>query len=242
MLGFEYGAKKKVFLSGNVPSSMHDQTFIHCREISNPKSPILFRLANVLPGAKMKRGGEVVLLDTSPPELTDNRGEFVKEFLGEDDGGHIVDRNGSKNRVDIGEPTSMVQFISLEIVQLGFELIDNERVGIISVSMIENERVTKMNGMRSKVFNRKDGLDISFVLAAHVLTEEDSRFAEVGGLPRFITEATENPTEIASLSSISLLEDKEIISKKQRVDLRALVTELNPMNVVTVNGVLKSNG
>lgn len=73
--------------------------------------------------------------------------------------------------------------------------------------MIENEGVAKMNGIRSKIINREDSLDIRFVLIAHILAKKNSRFTEIWSLTRFSIEAIENPTDVMSFSSIGLTKD-----------------------------------
>jgi hypothetical protein len=62
--------------------------------------------------------------------------------------GHVVNRNRGKNRFDISKSSRMVEFISLNSSKLGPEFINDEFIGFISISVIENHGMTKVHNIR----------------------------------------------------------------------------------------------
>jgi hypothetical protein len=50
--------------------------------------------------------------------------------------------------------------------------------------MTEHQRMAQVNGIRSKIRHRKDGLDSLFRGIINMLAEKDSRFVEIESLTR----------------------------------------------------------
>lgn len=74
----------------------------------------MFWLTNVFPGSKGKRFGGSLILYPSPPKFSNYGVDFGNEFFGEEYMCNVVDWDGSKNRLDVGEWTSMVEFIGFD--------------------------------------------------------------------------------------------------------------------------------
>ena len=54
---------------------------------------------------------------------------FFHESIGKkDNNGHIVDRDGGKNKVDVGEASSMVKLLGLHCGEFGSKFVDNELI------------------------------------------------------------------------------------------------------------------
>ena len=49
--------------------------------------------------------------------------------------------NGSKDRFNISEPTSMIEFVSLGSSKFSPEFIDDEIIGFVPIPVIENHRM-----------------------------------------------------------------------------------------------------
>jgi hypothetical protein len=56
----------------------------------------------------------VILLNTGPLESSNFGINSFHKSLGEKNNRHIVDRNGRKNRLDIGKSTSMVELVHFD--------------------------------------------------------------------------------------------------------------------------------
>jgi hypothetical protein len=93
ILDFKDSSKKRVFIGGNVPGSLSDKTFINRIKVSDAYTTILFRLTDILPGAKGNWISGIIVLDASPPESTDNSSDFLYKRFGEKNHRHIIDRN-----------------------------------------------------------------------------------------------------------------------------------------------------
>jgi hypothetical protein len=79
-------------------------------------------LANVFPRPKINGRSESIVLNTRPPKLLNNGINFTHKGLGEKHNGHIVDRNRGKNKLDVGEPTSMIKLVSFDNGSLALNL------------------------------------------------------------------------------------------------------------------------
>jgi hypothetical protein len=53
---------------------------------------------------------------------------FFHKSIGKKDNGHIVDRDGGKNRVDVGEASSMVKRVSLHCGEFGSKFVDTKLI------------------------------------------------------------------------------------------------------------------
>jgi len=52
---------------------------------------------------------------------------FFHESIGKkDNNGHIVDRDGGKNKIDVGETSNMVKLVGLHCGEFGSKFVDNE--------------------------------------------------------------------------------------------------------------------
>ena len=74
-------SEEVVFVSGNIPGNMGDKAFVNSIEVSDFKSSILLRLANVFPRAESNRIGRIIILNTGPPESTNDSVDFLHEDL-----------------------------------------------------------------------------------------------------------------------------------------------------------------
>jgi len=54
--------------------------------------------------------------------------DFFHKSIGNKDNGHIVDRDGGKNRVDVGEAFNMVKLVGLHCGEFGSKFVDNELI------------------------------------------------------------------------------------------------------------------
>jgi hypothetical protein len=86
-------SKKRVFVGGNVLASLSVKTFIDRIKVSDAYNTILFRLTNILLGAKGNWISGIIILDASPPESTNNSSDFLHKRFGEKNHRHIIDRN-----------------------------------------------------------------------------------------------------------------------------------------------------
>lgn len=72
VFGFEDRGKERIYIVSNVVGSMYDKASVDRVKIFDAKSSIFFALADVVLGPKSNWGSGVVLLDTSPPESSDD--------------------------------------------------------------------------------------------------------------------------------------------------------------------------
>ena len=73
VFGLEDRNKKRVFVVNNVPSSLGEEAFVDSVQVPNSKTSTFLGLADVFPGSKDNRSGGVVILNTSPPECSEQR-------------------------------------------------------------------------------------------------------------------------------------------------------------------------
>jgi hypothetical protein len=67
-------------------------------------------------------------LNTRPPKGSNDRIDFFHKSIGKKGSGHIVDRDGGKNIVDVGEASSMVKLVGLHCGEFGSKFVDNELI------------------------------------------------------------------------------------------------------------------
>jgi len=75
--------------------------------------------------------------------------------------------------------------------------------------MIKNQRVTQINGIRIKIINGKNGLNIFFALAINISVENDRGLAHVRGLTRGNTKVKKGGINIGGLISVGLTANDE---------------------------------
>ena len=97
IFGFIDAGEEMIFVSGNVPGSMSDQTFVDSVKVSDSEPPILFGLTDIVPRSEGNGIGRAIILNTSPPKSSNDGGDFPNESFREEHSGHIVNRDGSKN-------------------------------------------------------------------------------------------------------------------------------------------------
>ena len=73
VFGLEDRNKKRVFVVNNVPSSLGEEAFVDGVQVPNFKTSTFLGLADVFLGSKGNRSGGVVILNTSPPECSEQR-------------------------------------------------------------------------------------------------------------------------------------------------------------------------
>ena len=128
--------------------------------------------------------GRVVFLSIGPPKLSDDGVDPLHKSPREEDCGHVVNRDGGKNRFDVSEPTSVIEFVGFDSRQLGSEFVDDKLISFISIIVVENNRMTKVQGIRKKIRDMEDVSDLSFGHGINTLAEENRRLVQVGGLAR----------------------------------------------------------
>jgi hypothetical protein len=75
-------------------------------------------------------------LDSSPPKFADNSSYTTNKILRKNYG-QVVNRDGSKNQIDISQSTRMIEFICFDGGELSSEFIDNKSIHFISIFMRE---------------------------------------------------------------------------------------------------------
>ena len=83
IFGLEDRGKKRVLVGDYVPSSLGEEAFIDSIQVPNSKASIFLRLADIFPGSESNRIGGIVILNTSPPESSNDGIDFANEGLGE---------------------------------------------------------------------------------------------------------------------------------------------------------------
>ena len=91
------------------------------------------------------------------------------------------------------------ELVSLDSGQLIFEFVNNELICSVPVVVIENDRVTKVHGVREERRNRENCSNKSFGMAVNMLAEKDGGLLKVGGLTRQIAEVIQDASIISSL-------------------------------------------
>ena len=91
--------------------------------------------------------------------------------------------NGSKDRFNISEPTSMIEFVSLGSSKFSPEFIDDEITGFLPIPVIENHRMAKVHGIWQKIRNRIELFNLRFGVTVNIFAEEE-RSLEIRNLAR----------------------------------------------------------
>jgi hypothetical protein len=114
-----------------------------------------------------------VFLNTSPPESPNERSNFINESFGEKHSCHVINRNGGEDRLRVSETTSMIQLIGFDSSELSTKFINNEIVSFGSITVVENERITKVDGIRIEIRHRENIFDSLFSMGINMFTKED---------------------------------------------------------------------
>jgi hypothetical protein len=114
----------------------------------------------------------------------------------------------------------MIDFISLNSSKLGPEFIDNELIGFVPISVIENHRVAKVHSIRKEILNRENIFNVGFGLIINIFAEEDRRLLKIRNLAREMRKVLKNSFDGLSLVHRGTTTEDQIISKKERVDGR----------------------
>lgn len=182
IFGIENSTQEGIRIGSNVPCSMGDKALVDIVEIPDTQTSIFLTLADIFPGAKSNWIGRVVILDPGPPEPLDDSVNFFDEILGEKDRGHVVNRDGSQDKFDVSESTSIVQFVSFNSSEFSSKFIDNEFIGFVAVSVTENHGMTQVNGIGKKVRNREDVLNLSSGMVVNFLAKENGGLVKIRNL------------------------------------------------------------
>jgi hypothetical protein len=68
---------------------------------------------------------------------------------------------------------SMIQLIGFDSSELSTKFINNEIVSFGSIAMVENERMTKVDGIRIEIRHRENIFDSLFMMGINMFTKED---------------------------------------------------------------------
>jgi hypothetical protein len=82
--------------------------------------------------------------------------------------------------------TSMVKYVAFNISKFGPKLSKNKIVRLTSIRVIENELMTKVNRVKSKITNRENRLNIKPSVVINIFTEHDMGLGQIGSLTRGI--------------------------------------------------------
>jgi hypothetical protein len=106
-------------------------------KVTDAKATILLGLTDIFPGAKGNGTGGIVVLDSCPPKFANDSVNFLNKGFQKKNRGHIVNRNGDKDRFDVSDPACMVKLIGLDSSKLGSEFVNDESISFIPVSVVE---------------------------------------------------------------------------------------------------------
>ena len=88
----------------------------------------------------------------------------------------------------------MIALVSFDRSQLGSKLVDDKGISSISVIVVEDDGMTKVQGVGEEIMDREDVSDLSFGVAVNIITEEDRGLLEVGSLSRGVAEVLNDAT------------------------------------------------
>jgi len=91
VFGFENRGEERIFVISNVISGTDKEASVHSVNAPDAKTTIVFALTNVVPRSIGNRRGGVILLNTRPPESSDDRSDFLHKSFGEKNSRHVVD-------------------------------------------------------------------------------------------------------------------------------------------------------
>jgi hypothetical protein len=125
IFGFNNVSQERIFASGDITGSMSDKTFVHCVNISDSMTPILFGSVDILPGTEGNGVGGIIILNTCPPKSMDDGIYFLDKGFGEKNRRHVVDRNRGKDRLDVSGSASVVQFVRPDYGKFIMKFVEN---------------------------------------------------------------------------------------------------------------------
>lgn len=108
-------------------------------KVTDAKATILLGLTDIFPGAKGNGTG----LEASSSWIPAHQNLrmivliFSTKVFKKKNRGHIVNRNGDKDRFDVSDPACMVKLIGLDSSKLGSEFVNDESISFIPVSVVE---------------------------------------------------------------------------------------------------------
>jgi hypothetical protein len=76
----------------------------------------------------------------------------------------------------------MIELVSFNYSKLSFEFVKDEFISFIPVTVIENNRMTKVHSIRKEIRDRKNLLDMSFDRVRHILAKKNRGFLEIWSL------------------------------------------------------------
>jgi len=84
--------------------------------------------------------------------------------------------------------------------------------------VVEYDGVTQMQGVREKIRDRENFLDLSFGVAVNIFIEDDRGFVEVGNLTRRVAEVIQDSSDGRGFLQSGSATKDQIVSKEQGVD------------------------
>jgi hypothetical protein len=99
-----------------------------------------------------------------------------------------------------------------------------------------------MQGIRKKIRDRKDFLDLSFGVAVNIFTKEDRGFVEVRSLTRGVAKVLHDAADGRGFMQSSSAIENQIVSKEQGVDGGIVRSQLETRQVIMLEFILKANG
>jgi hypothetical protein len=76
----------------------------------------------------------------------------------------------------------MIELVSFNCSKLSFEFVKDEFISFIPVTVIENNRMTKVHSIRKEIRDMKNLLDMSFDRVWHILAKKNRGFLEIWSL------------------------------------------------------------
>jgi hypothetical protein len=116
--------------------------------------------------------------------FSNDGGDLFHKRFREKNSGHVVDRNRGKNRLDVGESASMVKLVGFDSGEFGAELVKNEIISFIPISVTEDHRMTKVLSIRDELRNRENACNLRFGGSVNILAKENGGFLEIRNLTR----------------------------------------------------------
>jgi hypothetical protein len=75
----------------------------------------------------------------------DDSVNFLNKSFRKKNRGHVVNRNGGKDRFDVGDPASMIKLIGFDSSELGSKLVNDESISLIPIFVVEDHWVAKVH-------------------------------------------------------------------------------------------------
>ena len=123
ILGLNDRGEEMFFVSGYVPSSVGEKAFIDRVKVPNTQPSIFLCLIDIFPRTESNRGRWVVILNSSPPKSPDDGIDLLNKGLGKKNSGHVVHRDGRKDRFNIGQSPAWLSLFALTVVSLALNLL-----------------------------------------------------------------------------------------------------------------------